>query len=255
MRRRSILASVALAAVLALPAAGYEVNKDLQNLGPDAHDLAILLAGQETVTETFPGYPPGGGYLEGKFHSISSGPSGPNTLIHWQSFDGPGPVIKNGKKLHVGYSTADCSSRILDMYWTDPSGNRIPGSVVYNITSGWRYSTTGTFSLVFENRFAAEATISIRNLRVAVWPQPFPLAELSNGNRALIASLQPVAASLDLRPGEERSATLPERVPEGSSVIAVYDVVGSGNDAVSTDFVQMQAVPAGGCGGGAIPQN
>src|SRR5580704_2621458 len=111
--------------LLAIAAQAYDVNKDLRNLGPAAHDLAVVLSGPETIIAHYDGYP------SGNFASFSNGLSGSNQLLRWQNFwDGNDNRIENGQVIHVGWTTADHSSSILDMYWTDVCGNRIPGSVV-----------------------------------------------------------------------------------------------------------------------------
>ena len=241
---RKTLTTLVLSVILAAPAVAYDVNKDIKNLGPAADDLAILLSGAETVTQTFDGYGPGG-CLPGHFGSVSNGPSGSNTLIHWQKFsDGVDTKINTGQTIHVGYSTSDHSSHILDAWWTDLQGNRISGSVVFNITSGWTYRTaTRRFTLSFRNDFRAAAVpLVIRNIRVAVVTAPFPLAQLNRCNGALAAALQPIASGFSLGPGQERIVELSQNVAPNAAVIAVYDVDGSGNGGFSTDYVQALAV-------------
>jgi len=43
--------------LVTLVALGYDVNKDLRNLSPPAHDLMVILSGSETVPNHYDGYP------------------------------------------------------------------------------------------------------------------------------------------------------------------------------------------------------
>lgn len=47
--KRSLVAMTLLLITVHV-ALGYDVNKDLRNLGPPAHDLTVVLSGSETVT-------------------------------------------------------------------------------------------------------------------------------------------------------------------------------------------------------------
>lgn len=128
------------------------------------------------------------------------------------------------------------------MWWTDPSGNRIPGSVVYNITSGWTYRTaTFRFTLHFRHEFRTTQSLSIRNLRVAVLPTRLPLADLNRCNDHLAAALEPVSPGFSLAPGEEVAIEVPQSVSPGSAVVAAYDVVTSDGRVWGQDFTQMIA--------------
>jgi hypothetical protein len=221
----------------------YDVNKDIKNLGPNAYDVAVVLPGLHTGITTFNGYPPGSCRTAGQFSSVSNGPVGGNTEIHWQNFnDGSGNVIKTNKIIHVGWSSNDHSTSIQDMYWTDASGKRIPGSVLYNITTGWTYNqTTNVVLLNWQHIFRTNAPITLQNISFAVLPQAFPLAQLNPCNTVLAAQLRALSTGFTLAPGETRSISLPATVPPGSAVVVSYDVVGSGNSGESTDFIQFLA--------------
>lgn len=175
-------------------ALGYDVNKDLRNLGPPAHDLTVILSGSETVTNHFDGY------LSGRFQSFATGPVGSNTAMKWDDFrDNDNNIIDTGQTIHVGWSTADHSSHIKDMYWTDATGRRLPGSVVFNITTGWRYEVEReVLILSWRNELVPEEgdprPIQVSNVQVALLPGPVPLEDLNAENRMLEEWLQPCPA-------------------------------------------------------------
>ena len=55
---------------------GYDVNKDLRNIGTAAaHDLTVVLSGSENVTNHYDGYP------SRRFQSFATGPVPPNTQL------------------------------------------------------------------------------------------------------------------------------------------------------------------------------
>lgn len=234
-----VLSVVVLIAIPSLQA--YDVNKDLKNLGPDAHDLAVVLSGSETVTSHYDGYPiglPKGG----KFGSFAHGPNADgNTVMHWQNFkDGKDTTINTGQVIHVGWSTSDHSSSVIDMYWTGKDGQRLPGSVIFNLTSNWRYEQ----SFVWVNwlhEYAGNSAIEIRNVHFAVIAAPIPLDTLNTENAMLDEQLQPLPGgeNFEIVPGEEVSLQIPEEVMPGSAVVLRYEVLGTGSDAESLDFVQF----------------
>lgn len=219
-------------------ALAFDINKDLKNLGPDAHDLAVILSGSETVTSTFNGYP------SGQFQNLSHGPMGTNTMLHWKNFsDGADNKINTGQVIHVGWSTSDHTSTIFDMYWTDASGNRIPGSVLYNITSGWTYRT-GRCVLHWRNTMTQRAAIRVDQIRFAVLQEALPLSALNASNRSLMQQLRPMPnlQTVALSPGRARELIIPAELSEdalrrGVPIVAVYQV--QGPRSVATDFVQF----------------
>lgn len=222
----------------------YDVNKDLRNLGPPAHDLSVILSGVENVIGHFDGYT--SGPIEGEFGTFATGPDGPNTKMKWDNFsDSQNQSVDTGQTIHVGWSTSDHSSNIKDMYWTDETGGRIPGSTILNITSGWRYETSGQFWALFENDFQSEimpdVPVFISDLQFAILPGPIPLAALNAQNTDL--EFEPV---IDFReflvePGESIDIPLLEPVLPGSAVILRYGVTGPQTMAESLDFVQIVA--------------
>ncbi|GBC94757.1 hypothetical protein HRbin16_00542 [bacterium HR16] len=238
------LVTALLVLLMAQAAQSYDVNKDIRNLGPPAHDFTVILSGSETVTSHYDGY------SSGRFGSFATGPVGPNTAMRWDNFrDFDNNVIDTGQTFHIGWSTADHSSAVKDMYFTDATGRRIPGSVVYNITSGWRYETaSGTLWLTWENVFHPEegqpGTITIRNVHVAVLRNPVPLEELNRENRLLADRLQPL-------PGGEEFPVLPtelvalqlQGIHPLDTIVVRYDVVTPEGLVQATDFVQFTVPP------------
>ncbi len=242
-RMRSLITPLLLL-VFAQIAPGYDVNKDLRNLGPPAHDLTVILSGSETVTNHYDGYP------SGRFQSFATGPVGPNTAMRWDNFrDWDNNIIDTGQTIHVGWSTADHSSHVKDMYWTGPTGSRIPGSVVLNITSGWRYETaTGTLWLSWNNVFQPEegqsVPIIIRNVNIAVLPRPVPLEELNAENRFLADQLRPLPGGEGFEVPPLQTFDLPvPGIRPGNTIVLRYEVITPSGLAQATDFVQFTVPP------------
>jgi hypothetical protein len=221
------------------PPPSLDVNKDFTNLGPGAYDLAIVLQGAETLTNHWDGYLSGD--KVGWFTAPTTSTVGGNTVIHWQNFaDGGNNVIDTNQTIHVGFSTADGTHKIVDIYWTDINGNRVPGSVVYDVATGQTYKS-GRFDWTFANNFATAAPVSVTNIRYAVFSQPFPLGQLNSENTALASSLAPLSADLVLGPGEQRPVTVPVSVPAGSAVVIVYQTSAPGSGASLVNYVQTLA--------------
>ncbi|MBU0640461.1 MAG: IPTL-CTERM sorting domain-containing protein [Planctomycetes bacterium] len=239
--------AVAMAIVMtASSALAYDVNKDLTNLGPKAYDVAVLLAGSETVTDHYDGYP--GGPYQGQFDTFTVEDSGGNTLLHWRGFDdGSDNVINTGQTIHIGWSTEDHFSNILDMWWTDSAGNRIAGSVVLNITCNWTFSAAAQLAQAewcnIHLGGGSPRTITILHPHYAVFPEAIPLEDLNTQNTALAAALQPFSvSSFDVAYGDCATQDIPGAVPEGSAVVLRYEVEAGGSQAETLDFVQFIAV-------------
>jgi len=147
---------------------GYEVNKDLKNLGAAASDLTVVLSGTENVASHFDGYT--SGTLQGRFKSFATGPSGANTEMKWDNFvDGGNNQIDTNQTIHVGWSTSDNSSNVKDMFWTDATGQRMSGIAIFNITSGWRYNTaTEILTLEFENIFVSSPFSGLQTIDIEI---------------------------------------------------------------------------------------
>ncbi len=235
--------------LLNLPVLGYDVNKDITNQGPDAHDVAVELSGTETVWDHFDGFhfsPP-----VGWFNSFASGPSGPNTLLHWQNFDdGTDNVINNGQEIHIGWSTQDHASNVKDMYWTDATGQRLPGSKVYNSTTKWTYEQSSqVMHAAWDNIFSPDGgpgeTITVSDVVYAVLDVAIDLDSLNHQNAFLSGLFAPLpgGASFEVPPGGTVTLDIPAPVLPGHVVVARYEVTAPGSDAIVIDFVQSN--PAG----------
>ncbi|HXU45859.1 MAG TPA: hypothetical protein VN783_10050 [Thermoanaerobaculia bacterium] len=164
--------------------AGIQCNYDLTNTGSkDAYDVAVVLKGNVSVS----------GFYNGIFGSPTVTVVGGNTVLHWAN--PPGPVGKNDK-IHVGYTpvgTSDCP--VIDIYWTDASGNRIPTSFV---GTAWNH-TTGT-SVTITNR--SFGNILISDVQYACQSAPLPLDALNATNEYLAQAMVPIAGTFTLGAGE-----------------------------------------------------
>lgn len=216
---------------------GIDVNVDLTNLGPAAYDVAFVLQGSQTLTNHYDGYHSGD--KVGWFNSPTTTTVSGNTVIHWQTFwDGHDNRIDTNQLIHVGFSSA--GQTILDIYWTGPDGQRLPGSKIHDVKV--KLTTQGgQLFWTFANNFVEEAQISVSNIRYAVFPQPFQLGDLNSENIELASALNPLAADLVLGPGEQQSLPVPGFVPPGSAVVAVYETSAPGTNAIVVNYVQTLA--------------
>jgi len=216
--------------------------------GPGSQSSLIIRPSRGCCSDESEGRSPS----DGTFGSFSHGPAGANTKLHWKRFwDGSDSTINNGQLIHIGWSTQDHSSSVFDMYWTDATGERIPGSVVVNITSGWTYEQFSSHaSATWENSFnpglAQPADIFDTHYLVLAGG-PIPLADLNLRNEALNDMLIPLPGGelFTVSPGGPPvDIPIPETVPPGAAVILRYGVMAPGTQAESVDFVQFQ-VPGG----------
>jgi hypothetical protein len=237
--------------ILCVPISAYDVNKDLKNIGDsNAYDLKVILAGSETVEDTYDGYTIGGkaGWF-GKPNITHN----TNTGIHWQDFnDGTNNVIDSGQVIHVGWTTQDHSSNVLDMFWTDASGNRIEGSKIDDITNDWDYDNlTGQFTATWENIFSPGGspgdTITISDVRWTMFDTRIPLDELNTENTVLAAAFQPLSGgtSFDVDFGDSVSLNIPTAVPDGHSVVLRYESINANSSAEALNFVQTEVPEPG----------
>lgn len=229
---------------------GYDVNKDLKNLGPAAYDVAIVLKGSETITKSMNGYPPGDPDRPGQFSSRTESIVGGNTVIHWEYMDdGTDDKIDTGQTIHVGFSTADGNREIVDMYWTNRNGGRIRGSIVRDVYGQVTYDSNH-LTWVLGNSMVEQATVG--NVRYAILSSPETLEGLGFGNAELAAALHPIDGTFVLAGGESTTIDIPGSVAPGSAVVLVYEVTGEGSGAVVTNYVQTvlpAAAPADTTGG------
>jgi hypothetical protein len=237
---RRLWTVLALGAFLAAPLSAVDINCDITNVGTaTAYDVAIVLAGMEQIGITYDGWP---FHPDHRFRSFTKSYTGANTVLHWQScYDEtktpPVPTsIPPGTTIHVGYTTADHTSTIIDFYWTDQNGGRILGGGIA-ITGGHIDVNGVTFSNALRN------LVSISNARFVILPQPRPLSDLTIRNDELMASLQPFPgpAGITLQPGESFSLPFPQPLPPGATAIVVYDTSSSAEGANAgrvTNFMQ-----------------
>lgn len=214
------------------------VNKDIQNRGPDAHDLAVELSGTHSICWHYDGYPSGPN--QGVFSSFAWGPIVPNTKLHWQNFnDGTDNIIQTGQTIHIGWSTCGYAP-IRDMYWTDATGQKLPGSKVYNITTHWHYNQViKKFQFIWENPFPVQ--VSIGNVVYAVLDSAVPLEELNAENAMLTAAFSdlPGGSDFTVPVGEQVTLDIPGIVPCRTFVVIRYQSTGPGSMAACTDYMQI----------------
>lgn len=239
MKLRHALA-LALLSILSISSARADicVNKDLINLGPaTAYDVAVVLRGIHQLNWRFDGY----SNLHFNNFTRSVNAVG-NTVLHWQNGNGVDAPIPPGKLIHVGWCTLK-EHNIANMYWTDKNGNRIPGSVVYNLTSRRLY-INGRLVLRFTNEFENGAPITISDLAVARVSTELPLDQLNRQNEALARLFEPVSGgtSFAVAPGQTVEV-LVDGVAAGQAVVLRYGVSGPGSNAQALDFVQFPVLP------------
>ncbi|MBU8898616.1 hypothetical protein KRR26_23680 [Corallococcus sp. M34] len=243
-------------------AAAYDYNVDLRNTGTTtAYDVAVVLDGAETVTNTFDGY--GSGAWDGYFYDVSNQPTADgNTVIHWQNMWGNNSPIPPGDQIHVGWSTSDCHSTIKDMYWTSKTGGRIRGSVILNVSTGISYPTPTRPVIRFDHIYATEVAVrmELTNVRFAVVNQGLSLEGLTSANQELMAQLRPLGQGrFTLDPGQSISLDVPATVNAGQALVVVYDTgataakaglaaaAASASSALATHFTQVVNRPNNPC--------
>jgi hypothetical protein len=247
MKRLIIVFGIAMLLLSIQPASAcFWVNKDLKKLSAgSAYDVAVELDGNYNITGHFDGYHSGS--KVGWFNSFSWGPQSGRTKLHWQNFqNGSDNKIDQNDVIHIGWGNCDSrASKPVDMYWTDASGNKIPGEI-YNITSGWHYITsTKKVWLEWTNSFrqgsSDTATITIANVRYAVLNTAVPLENLNTENATLAAQLQvlPGGTGFAVVPGATAQLEVPGSVDTTQSVVVRYEVSAAGSAAAATDFIEI----------------
>jgi hypothetical protein len=230
---RAVLAFSVFGASPAL--ADYSINKDLYNLGPTASGVAIVVAGMPPVIGHYDGSPCGI-----NFATFGTDPVGPNKRLRWQT---PNQPIATGDLVHVGF-TVPAPAAIKDMYFTDASGNRLPGSIVHQTAAHGFYDGM-YFDVILDNFFAPvldgqsrPLPLYISDVQVAVLPGPVDLADLNNDNMDLADLFEPLFdGRVILEPGDVLVLTLPDPPPPDGFVVLRYVVEGENGMARSVDFV------------------
>jgi hypothetical protein len=182
-------ASAALASTNVTGPPPVECNYDLTNTGSNtAWDVAVVLSGNVTFSDYYDG--PFGGHPA---ITIAGG----NTTLHWTS---PSYAIDNGIKVHVGFTptTGDCP--VIDIYWTDENGNRIPTSFVGTAQNHYTDSNVTITNRSFGN-------IRVNDVRWACQAAALPLAALNAQNDYLSRSMVQIGDASTLAPGQ--SWTIP----------------------------------------------
>jgi hypothetical protein len=223
----------------------YHSNVDIQNLGPDAYDLAVVFTGEHTFSRFFNGYTSNTTGKIGWFAApdVKYDKVTDTTTVHWQTFnDGTDNKIDNGQVIHVGWRFSGAKTKEIAMYWTDLSGNRIPGSVVYNVNTDWTYNSgTGNVGLHWANMNQTATAIHVENLHAAVFSAEIDLANLNEENKELGTNLAPVPGGEDItiEHGAEAFLELRRTVAPGSAVVLRYKVTGAGSDGVIYNYFQF----------------
>jgi len=219
----------------------YGCNVDLKNLGPDAYDLAAVLKGQCHTSNHYDGYHSGDkvGWFSSFTETYNSATD--TTTLHWQVFsDGNDDMINNQQIIHVGWTT-NCSNDVKEMYWTDKAGNRIPGSVVYNLNTNWTYRSNNHIAVSWANELNVAADITIRDVEFAVLATAVPLEDLNTENNGLNSSMNPLPGgqTLTIPKGKTAAIELPAPILPGAIIVLKYKVEGAGSDAVALNYAQM----------------
>lgn len=231
--------ALVLLSILPISSAHADIcaNKDLINLGPaTAYDIAVVLRGIHNLTWRYDGY------SDLRFHNFNrSVNTFGNTILHWQNGNGVDAPIPPGKLIHVGWCTAR-EHNVANMYWTDRNGNRIPGSVVYNMING-RIYLNGRLVLRFTNEFENRATLTISDLAIARISAELPLEQLNRQNQALASLFEPVPGGTSFAVAPGQTIELPvDGVAPNQTVVLRYAVSGPGSNAQALDFVQFPAL-------------
>lgn len=223
---RKALPLFVLTAALALHVQAMDFNADIMNLGPaTAYDIAIVLEGWEQIDDTYDG--DSAPYDKYHFRTFTKSYNGLSTVLHWEhpydeTASPPAPrSIPPGAEIHVGYSTPDDTSKVIDMYWTDAWGGRIFGGGI--AITGGHIDVAG---VTFHNSLSSR--LSISNLRYATPNVPLRLDALNRWNSGLMQTLRPLPGpgGITLAPGQTIFVPFPQQILPGQPVIVVYDTTG-----------------------------
>lgn len=230
--KSTLVASVLALSLAASASADHCINKDLINLGPTAYDIGVMITGNQPLTWRYDGY------WGSRFSNFTAVPAGTNTFLHWRNLNGTDAPILLGDLVHIGWCVKN-PFNFVDMFWTTLAGGRVPGSVVYNLTTGVTYYG-GRRRLVLRHQFDTAHPMVVSNINIAVASAPFPLAELNRENQVLASQFAPLPGgeSVTIPPGGTVEIDLPPYVTSGHLVLR-YSVDGVGNASQSTDYYQL----------------
>jgi hypothetical protein len=233
--RHACVLTLAAAFAARSASADYCINKDLDNLGPPAYDIAVLITGNQPISWHYDGS------TGAIFSSFTTTPSGPNELLHWQNLNGTNAPIPTGTgglpaQVHIGWCTAS-PNNILNMNWTDLSGAPIPTGIVDQV--GGHAAPNSTPGVIWDNTTNHQITVS--HVYYARFATRWDLGQLNRNNRALAAALIAVPGGTSLPIDARKSATLTlPNVKTGDWVVIVHEVTGVKSTGAVTDFVQYQ---------------
>ena len=199
-----------------------------------------------------------------------------HTYVRWWN---PNVPIPPCNIVHVGLGGTDAvTPTVIDWYWTDRNGRRIPRSVVRNL--GWhgRNVSGNNFRVVLPNvitpldsaggviqdSWAVPTPVRVSNLRYVLTSEAIPLYDLTSFNRRLNDSLlQPYSPdTARVAPGDSVALTFPNAQPGQYAIVswanlapsvagsdstvardwAVFTVPGASSE---TGWVRLADMPAG----------
>lgn len=211
LKKALLVIATVLVVTSSVMAYDWYFNKDLYNVNvfgmQPAYDLAVIIPANCTVGWHYDGYQSRYHFHNFTNYTIAS----VFRILHWSyphndSRPNPPHPIPFLQFVHVGAAGWGRPFRILDMYWTDKYGARIPRSIVYNATTRVIYFTpapgddeVATVNVTLENAIAPinedgtlitepwanTRDITMHDLRYAVVDEPIPLDQLNNENTYL----------------------------------------------------------------------
>ncbi len=222
------------------PPPGYYTGKSVYNFGPEAYGLTILVEPAIRVIE----------HVDDGFDQFSAQNIGTRrTKLQWSERPAPPLALPTSDMAHVVW-VADKPHKVVDAWWTDGIGGRIPSSIIYNLTTEGFYNR-GQYRIKFTN--------TTQPTDPAILPAPIHLSyitynierkegilskHLNYENRELMAALELIEAGpITLAPGEAIELQIPESVQlsDWVNVVSMSTVASSPTISQVIDFVQVQA--------------
>ncbi len=233
--RRSVV-PLSLCAGLLFAAAGSATvcNIDLTNRGTQpAYDVEIELSGTQSITDHYNGT----SGVDDVFALFGVAFSGGNTFLHWTNPGSPIPPVPAGHapQAHVGFTTANNNCPIIDFFWTDASGNRIPGSVIGVLEDHLTHTT-----ITITNGLSS--TVTVGPVRWGCSTTTFPLSGLNRTNSALQSILTTISSSV-VTLGPNQSVHIPFPTPPclECTCYTNYKISGSSLSAESSPWYEDPA--------------